>query len=410
MGVRGCRRAQRRAAALHGPRRSGSAGQRRAPRVDDRPGAGGRRPPLTDRRTAAAGAVAYGAMADVQVLTPTRKIGASTPAPMEMRLVQRIVDDVRRERRVRRRAALPRGEHGPEPREHAQDHLRPAGAAARARAAVRSGVHDSAAARADRVGDRRRGQPPDPGQRLRRVLVARGPVCGSVAAARRRDAEHRRRLSPRLPDADAAGVPSRIRRGRGGDDDRGGGGGERIARRGAGARGLPLDPRAGAQDRAARPARTGRHGRARAAGRTGVRGVARDSRGAGPAPAAAGPEDAAGPRDRRTQAARRARACRDRRAPAPGRSGARRPRPAASRHRRCRIAAARGRGPRPGGDPAVRRARHDDHDVHVPPARARANRAGARRGRGRDRSGARVTETRRRPSSTARPSPCSSAR
>ena len=52
-------------------------------------------------------------MAEVQVLTPTRKIGASTPAPMEMRLVQRIADDVRRERRVRRRAALPAGSTAP---------------------------------------------------------------------------------------------------------------------------------------------------------------------------------------------------------------------------------------------------------------------------------------------------------
>jgi cytochrome P450 len=52
-------------------------------------------------------------MADVQVLTPTRTIGASTPAPPEMRLVQRIADDVRRERRVRRRAALPAGSTAP---------------------------------------------------------------------------------------------------------------------------------------------------------------------------------------------------------------------------------------------------------------------------------------------------------
>ena len=50
------------------------------------------------------------------------------------------------------------------------------------------------------------------GQRLRRVLVAGGPVCGPVAAAGRRDAEHRRPLPPRVPDADAA-LPSRLRRG-----------------------------------------------------------------------------------------------------------------------------------------------------------------------------------------------------
>src|SRR5580704_12289952 len=52
-------------------------------------------------------------MADVQVLTPTRTIGASPPARPEMRLVQRIAGDVRRERRVRRRATLPAGSTAP---------------------------------------------------------------------------------------------------------------------------------------------------------------------------------------------------------------------------------------------------------------------------------------------------------
>src|SRR5579862_3158428 len=48
-----------------------------------------------------------------QVLTPTRTIGGRRPAPMEMRLIQRISDDVRRERRVRRRAKLPAGSTAP---------------------------------------------------------------------------------------------------------------------------------------------------------------------------------------------------------------------------------------------------------------------------------------------------------
>src|ERR1700733_8432790 len=52
-------------------------------------------------------------MADVQVLTPSRTIGASPPARPEMRLVQRIAGDVRRERRIRRRAALPAGSTAP---------------------------------------------------------------------------------------------------------------------------------------------------------------------------------------------------------------------------------------------------------------------------------------------------------
>ncbi len=52
-------------------------------------------------------------MADAQVLTPSRTIGAPRPAPMEMRLLRRIADDVRRERRVRRRSELPPGSTAP---------------------------------------------------------------------------------------------------------------------------------------------------------------------------------------------------------------------------------------------------------------------------------------------------------
>src|SRR6201995_5226369 len=48
-----------------------------------------------------------------QVLTPTRTIGGPRPAPMEMRLIQRIAGDVRREQRVRRRATLPPGSTAP---------------------------------------------------------------------------------------------------------------------------------------------------------------------------------------------------------------------------------------------------------------------------------------------------------
>jgi cytochrome P450 len=52
-------------------------------------------------------------MADAQVLTPSRTISAPRPAPMEMGLIQRISDDVRRERRIRRRAKLPSGSTAP---------------------------------------------------------------------------------------------------------------------------------------------------------------------------------------------------------------------------------------------------------------------------------------------------------
>jgi len=48
-----------------------------------------------------------------QVLTPMRTIGGPPPAPMEMRLIQRIAEDVRREQRVRRRAKLPPGSTAP---------------------------------------------------------------------------------------------------------------------------------------------------------------------------------------------------------------------------------------------------------------------------------------------------------
>jgi cytochrome P450 len=52
-------------------------------------------------------------MAEGQVLTPSRPISAARPAPPEMRLLQRIADDIRRERRVRRRARLPPGDTAP---------------------------------------------------------------------------------------------------------------------------------------------------------------------------------------------------------------------------------------------------------------------------------------------------------
>src|SRR5207248_4936623 len=44
-----------------------------------------------------------------QTLTPSRAIAAARPAPMEMGLVARLADDVRRERRIRRRSRLPPG-------------------------------------------------------------------------------------------------------------------------------------------------------------------------------------------------------------------------------------------------------------------------------------------------------------
>ena len=75
-----------------------------------------------------------------------------------------------------------------------------------------------------------------------------------------------------------------------------------------------------------------------------------------------------------------------------------------------RVAVARRRGPRPGGDAAVRRARHDHDHVHVPVARARPDRAGAPRRSRRSSIRCSAAGTRRRPSSTARPSRCSSGR
>jgi len=50
--------------------------------------------------------------ATAEPLTPTRTIAATRPGPMEIRLFARIADDMRRERRVRRRAALPPGSTG----------------------------------------------------------------------------------------------------------------------------------------------------------------------------------------------------------------------------------------------------------------------------------------------------------
>jgi cytochrome P450 len=52
-------------------------------------------------------------MATAPALTPSRSITAPGPAPMEPRLFQRIAEDIRRERRVRRRAALPPGSIAP---------------------------------------------------------------------------------------------------------------------------------------------------------------------------------------------------------------------------------------------------------------------------------------------------------
>jgi cytochrome P450 len=51
-------------------------------------------------------------MSVTQTLTPSRTISAPPPSPMEQGLVQRIGDDIRRERRVRRRAQLPAGSPG----------------------------------------------------------------------------------------------------------------------------------------------------------------------------------------------------------------------------------------------------------------------------------------------------------
>src|SRR5436190_2352806 len=52
-------------------------------------------------------------MSGTQTLTPTRPIAAARPAPMEMGFVARISDDLRRERRIRRRTGLPPGSTAP---------------------------------------------------------------------------------------------------------------------------------------------------------------------------------------------------------------------------------------------------------------------------------------------------------
>src|SRR5947199_6709836 len=52
-------------------------------------------------------------MSTDQTLTPSRTIGAARPEPMVMGLVGRIADDLRRERRIRRRAELPPGSTAP---------------------------------------------------------------------------------------------------------------------------------------------------------------------------------------------------------------------------------------------------------------------------------------------------------
>jgi retinoid hydroxylase len=54
-------------------------------------------------------------MAATESLIPNRPITAPHPEPMEQRLLHRIGDDIRRERRVRRRAALPAGSLAPSP-------------------------------------------------------------------------------------------------------------------------------------------------------------------------------------------------------------------------------------------------------------------------------------------------------
>ena len=52
-------------------------------------------------------------MAATDVLAPSRTINAAPPAPMKIGLVNRIAEDVRRERRIRRRASLPPGSVAP---------------------------------------------------------------------------------------------------------------------------------------------------------------------------------------------------------------------------------------------------------------------------------------------------------
>src|SRR3984885_14461321 len=52
-------------------------------------------------------------MPTTQTLTPTRTVAARRPEPLQIGLTTRIADDVRRERRIRRRAQLPPGSTGP---------------------------------------------------------------------------------------------------------------------------------------------------------------------------------------------------------------------------------------------------------------------------------------------------------
>jgi cytochrome P450 len=52
-------------------------------------------------------------MSAAPTLTPTRTVAAARPDPMEMGLMARIGDDIRRERRIRRRATLPPGSTAP---------------------------------------------------------------------------------------------------------------------------------------------------------------------------------------------------------------------------------------------------------------------------------------------------------
>jgi cytochrome P450 len=51
----------------------------------------------------------HGERAATELLTPNRRISAPHPAPMQLGLFARVADDLRRERRVRRRATLPAG-------------------------------------------------------------------------------------------------------------------------------------------------------------------------------------------------------------------------------------------------------------------------------------------------------------
>jgi cytochrome P450 len=52
-------------------------------------------------------------MSTAQTLTPTRTVAAPRPEPLQIGLTTRIADDVRRERRIRRRAKLPPGSTAP---------------------------------------------------------------------------------------------------------------------------------------------------------------------------------------------------------------------------------------------------------------------------------------------------------